>query len=655
VVLFHAGVPGLTGGFLGVDAFFVLSGFLITSLLLAEHGRHGKIGLAAFWGRRARRLLPALLMMLIAVVFTGRYLLPDVEARLLRGDALAALVYVANWRMIYRGSDYFAQTSAPSALQHTWSLGIEEQYYLIWPLIVVGLLAALAVRYRRHTPRSHRHPGRSARLALLTVSVLGAAASAFAAAALYRPTDVNRAYFGTDSRAQALLIGCALAATLALWTPAARTRDGRPQRYPVLGMLALVGGAGMLWAWTHADGTAAWLYHGGFTAVALAVAAVLAHAMVSPASPTARLLAVPPLVWLGRISYGVYLWHWPLFQFVNAQHTGLAGLRLLALRLVLTLVIPIVSFFLIEEPIRHGRWLRRLPRALPVGAAVTAVAGTAVLVVLATVPVPLNAASLPAPPAVLGVTPSASGSPAPAVPPPMGRAGRKPGANPRVDIFGDSVAWTIGAYLPDHPGLSVNNIAIQGCGITLQTDILEQGTPHTIYPYCPGWPAKYQGAINIDDPDVSVLLLNRWELMDAKINGTGSYTHVGNPDYDGYLIGQLDQAVRIMSSHGAHVVFLTAAYTHRAERPDGGLYDEDQPARVDAWNADLRTEAAKHPDVVTILDLNKVVCPDGKYTQSVGGLAVRSDGLHFTPEGVQRLIAPWLLPQLTAIANTGAP
>jgi hypothetical protein len=237
----------------------------------------------------------------------------------------------------------------------------------------------------------------------------------------------------------------------------------------------------------------------------------------------------------------------------------------------------------------------------------------------------------------------------------MRRAGRKPGADPRVDIFGDSVAWTVGAYLPDHPGLSVNNIAIQGCGITLQTDILEQGTPHTIYPYCPGWPAKYQGAINIDDPDVSVLLLNRWELMDAKINGTGNYTHVGNPDYDAYLIGQLDQAVRIMSSHGARVVFLTAAYTHRAERPDGGLYNEDQPARVDAWNADLRTEAAKHPDVVTILDLNKVVCPDGKYTDSVGGLAVRSDGLHFTPQGVQRLIAPWLLPQLTAIANNGAP
>src|SRR6185369_4698292 len=112
--------------------------------------------------------------------------------------------------------------------------------------------------------------------------------------------------------------------------------------------------------------------------------------------------------------------------------------------------------------------------------------------------------------AALGVPESQSASPAPQSTPPIRRADRKPGAEPRVDIFGDSVAWTLGAYLPDHPGLAVNNIAIQGCGITLQPDILELGTPHTLYSYCPGWPAKYQGAVNNDDPDVSVLLLNRW-------------------------------------------------------------------------------------------------------------------------------------------------
>jgi peptidoglycan/LPS O-acetylase OafA/YrhL len=674
VVLFHAGVPGLTGGFLGVDAFFVLSGFLITSLLLVEHRRTGRIALGAFWGRRARRLLPALLVVLIAVVLAGRDRLPAVEVRLLRGDALAALGYVANWRMIYRGSDYFAQTAAPSPLQHTWSLGIEEQFYLVWPLLVVGLLAGYAGRHRGRRPRAGT-------LMLLLVCLAGATASALAAAALYRPDNVNRAYFGADSRAQALLIGAALAAAAVLWpaalapgtaaqpardTAAQPARDTAAQparggRHPVLGTLAVAGAAGTLWAWTHAEGTTGWLYHGGLAACALAVAAVLAHAVASPGSPTARLLALPPLVWLGRISYGVYLWHWPLFRFVDAQRTGLTGPSLLAVRLLLVLVLPVASFFLIEEPIRHGRWLLRLPRAVPVGAAAAAVAGTAVLVVLGTAPVVARTAAFPAPPAAaLGAGGSAPAggtharrSPPPT--PPVRRAGRHPGGQPRVDIFGDSVAWTLGAYLPDHPGLAVQNIAIQGCGITLQSNVMQLGSPHTLYDYCPGWPAKYQGAANNDDPDVAVLLLNRWELMDARRNGAASYTHVGEPDFDAYLLGQLDQAVKIMSSHGAAVVLLTAAYTHRAERPDGGLYDEDLPARVDAWNTLLRKEAGKAPATVTVLDLNKVVCPDGRYTEEVGGLPVRSDGLHFTPEGVQRLIAPWLLPQLTALADTGVP
>ncbi|HEY2671899.1 MAG TPA: acyltransferase family protein [Rugosimonospora sp.] len=642
VVLFHAGVPGITGGFLGVDAFFVVSGFLITSLLLAERDRHGRISLAAFWGRRARRLLPALLVVLIAVVIAGQFLLPTVELRLLRGDGLAALVYVANWRMIYRGGgNYFAQTSAPSPLQHTWSLGIEEQFYLFWPLIVVGLMAWLAARHG---------DTRRARVGLLLLSVAGAGASAYAAARLYSPGNVNRAYFGTDSRAQAILIGCALALLLSLLGGRAQGAD--PHRvHPVLGTFAICAAAGLGWLLTNADGTAAWMYRdAGLTAAAVAVAVLIAHAVVSPNSPTARLLALTPLVWLGRISYGVYLWHWPLFQFVNADRTGLSGLPLLFLRLGLVLIIPIISFFVVEEPIRHGRGLRRVPRLAPVTTALLAVVATGVVVVVATIPTPARRAAFTAPPNPVY---SQGSTGRPHLPPPMQRAGRRPGAQPRIDFFGDSVSWTIGTYLPDQPGATVTTRAIQGCGITLQSDILELGTLHTLYSYCPGWPGRWQSGVNADDPDVSVILLNRWELMDAKLNG--KYTHVGNPDFDAYLTGQLDQAVGIAGSHGARVVLLTAAYTHRAERPDGGLYAEDQPSRVDAWNALVRAEAAKHPDTTMVLDLNKVVCPDGRYTESINGLQVRSDGLHFTPEGVQQLIAPWLMPQLTGIATKGVP
>jgi hypothetical protein len=137
--------------------------------------------------------------------------------------------------------------------------------------------------------------------------------------------------------------------------------------------------------------------------------------------------------------------------------------------------------------------------------------------------------------------------------------------------------------------------------------------------------------------------------MDRKLNGV--YQHVGEPAYDAYLLAQLDHAVSIVGSKGAAVVLLTAAYTHRAEKPDGSLYPEDDPARVDAWNKLLYQEQAKHPQQVTVLNLNPIVCPDGKFTWDIGKLKIRSDGLHYTPAGVQRIIAPWLLPKLAAIAT----
>jgi len=215
VVLFHAGVTGVSGGFLGVDTFFVLSGFLITSLLLTERLRTGRIGLTAFWMRRVRRLIPGLLVMLAATVMTGHYLLDGDELGLLRTDALAALGYVANWRMIFRGTGYVAATAIPSPLQHTWSLGIEEQFYLLWPVLVAGLLGWLAVR--------------KARWILAICCAVGAIASAWLCAHLYQPDSISRAYYGTDTRAQALLVGAALAAVLAPATagPTVRRRTGQ--------------------------------------------------------------------------------------------------------------------------------------------------------------------------------------------------------------------------------------------------------------------------------------------------------------------------------------------------------------------------------------------------------------------------------------------
>ncbi len=630
VLAFHGGVGSVRGGFLGVDAFFVLSGFLITSLLLAEQARTGRIGLVAFWGRRIRRLLPALLLLLAVVVPASRWLLPPAEIGALRTDALAALGYFANWRMTYRGGDYFVATAAASPLQHTWSLGIEEQFYLLWPLIVVLLL----VRARR---------------ALLAVALVGAAASTITAAILFDPAAPDRVYYGTDSRAAAPLIGCALAVLLGptgLAGSPGRHRAVPRIRHPWLGASALVSAVLIGWLWTNAVGSEPWLYRGGLLAGALAVAAVIAHAVISPDSPTGRLLAVPPLIWLGQISYGVYLWHWPLFGWLTAGRTGLSGPLLLLARCAVTLAVAAASYRMLERPVRTGRWPRRGARLAPALTA-GALTATAILAVVTTAPHPVPRPPT-GPPAVAAQVPT-GGGPAPRSP--LHRTARRPGTEPRISFLGDSVAWSLGSYLPEQPGLTVTVRAVQGCGIARLPELRYLGVPHTNYPGCDKWDDRWRRGIEADDPDLAVILLDRWELMDRRLDG--EYQHVGQPAFDAYLGRELDLAISVAAARGAHVVLLTAPYTRRAERPDGGLWPEDEPVRVDAWNRLLRAAAEARPDRVTVLDLNRRACPDGGFTWNAGNIRLRSDGLHFTPEGVQEWIGPWLMPQLGKLAVNG--
>ena len=630
VVLFHCGVDGLSGGFLGVDTFFVLSGFLITTLLLNEHARTGRIALGAFWARRARRLLPALLAMLAATVIAGHFLLDSDDLKLLRIDAFAALGYVANWRMIWRGTGYVAATATPSPLQHTWSLGIEEQFYIVWPLLLVLLLAWVAARRTRTV--------------LLVVCATGTAASAALAAYLYQPDSIARSYYGTDTRAQALLIGAGLAAIL---TPGATTAARK--HHFVLGALALAGAIGTVWLWHTATDDAAWMYGGGLTLAAVATAFVLVHATVNTSSATARVLGFGPFAYVGRISYGIYVWHWPIIVFVTADATGLSRYPLLTVRLLLTLATAVVSYYVIEMPIRRGALRRLRLRRAPAAVTAAALGAAIVSIMIATTPAVVTTTAAPA---VVTSPAPPRGATARAVNIPMHRPGRKTGRSgnePRITFFGDSVSWVIGTYLPKHPGLWTSTRAIEGCGIATLPNILELGTPHTNYPGCTNWANRWQAGVNADDPDVAVIELNRWELMDRKLNGV--YQHVGEPGYDSYLLAQLDHAVTITGSRGAAVVLLTAAYTHRAEKPDGSLYPEDDPARVVAWNQLLYQEAAKHPNNVVVLNLTPVVCPAGKFTWDIGNLRIRSDGLHYTPAGVQRVIAPWLLPKLAAIAT----
>jgi peptidoglycan/LPS O-acetylase OafA/YrhL len=354
VLLYHGQVPWAPGGWLGVDLFFVLSGYLITGLLLAEWDAGGGIDLRGFWSRRARRLLPALFCTLAAVAAYGALLAPPTTLGRLRWDGLATLGYVANWRLMASRQSYFEQFFDPSPLTHMWSLGIEEQYYLLWPLLLLGALRLAGGRTRP----------------LLVGTLLATLASALAMATLYRPGgDPSRVYYGTDTRAQALLLGGALALALAR-----RGSPARPRGRALVDGLGALGLAGLLAMMVAVGGDARWMYLGGF-AVAAAAAGAAVVAAVQPAGRLRALLAVAPLPGIGRISYGLYLWHWPAYVVLSPDRTRLDGPALLALRLAATFALAGLSYRLVELPVRRGALGRlRVARPVTVGAATALIA-----------------------------------------------------------------------------------------------------------------------------------------------------------------------------------------------------------------------------------------------------------------------------------------
>ncbi|WP_109469942.1 acyltransferase family protein [Mycolicibacter heraklionensis] len=635
----HGGIPGLSGGFIGVDLFFVLSGFLITSLLIDELGRTGRIDLTGFWIRRIRRLLPALVLMVLTVAIAHE-LLPSEAVVGLREDAIAAFFWVANWRFVAEHTDYFTEAGTPSPLQHTWSLGVEEQYYFLWPLLLIAIALLLGARARR---RGGWATVGGVRLTVFLLASAGAAASATAAEMLASDATRDRVYFGTDTRAQALLIGAAAAALLVGDWPAltagwsvVRTR----RALWVARLLPLAGLAVLAMTAHRATGTAAEFRGGLLTLVAVAAIAVIAPVALHQSGLIARSLAWSPLVWLGTISYGVYLWHWPVFLVLNGERTGWSGWALFGVRCAATLLLAAVSWWAIEEPIR--RWRPARVPLLPLGAAVS---GTAVAVTVLVVPV------VERPTAENGVTPdvaaAAAVSPSPPQPPSRLSDSKKPRPQPvrrdpnrprTVSVFGDSIGWTLMHYLPETPGYDFIDHTVVGCSIVRAGPyrwagkVIDQGKE------CDGWPARWTRQVKADQPDVVLLFVGRWETVD-RVN-EGQWSHIGDPTFDAYLTAELRRALDVLESAGSRVVVTTVPYSRYGERPDGSLWPEDNPERVDRWNTLLRREIAGR-GAVTVMDLNKKLGPAGTYAAKVDGIKVRSDGIHLTPEGVRWLL-PWL-------------
>ncbi len=631
VLAFHGGVPWAGGGLLGVDIFFVLSGFLITSLLVGEWASSGRVRFRHFYERRARRLLPALFVtMLLIAAYAHWFALPSTLSAL-RGDALATLAYVANWRFVLTGQNYFIRFGPPSPLLHTWSLAVEEQFYLVWPALALFVLR------------------RRGRRGLAVVASLGILLSASVTALLlHHGASITRLYYGTDTRVQEVMAGALLAVAI----PRIARRvgvagdgpggaggggTGGPGRIPspgrVISLLGTAGAITMLWALHAVSGDRPFLYDGGFLLVAGATAAVILTVVVRPGAWVSRALALGALGYIGRISYGLYLYHYPMFLMLDGRHTGLTGAGLLAVRLAATGAAAVASYHLIEMPVRNRRALpgRHLVAALPVALAVVVTA----LVLTTAPPAPQTATRAPKRTGVFAVPASLP-------------AGVAPGQPVRILLVGDSLAYTLGGGLGVQAGswgATLVNQGVVGCDLDPGSIVNIEGSVTLAAHGCADWQKKWQEQIDRLDPDVVAVLLGRWEVSDRIIDGR--WTRIGEPAWDNRYQGELGQAIRILSSRGAHVAVLTLPYiTQTTEAPDGTPWDINQPRRTDLYNALVRRTVARYPTVASVVDLNRLLDPHGTYASTIEGIPVRDDDNEHISLYGGMLLRPRILPEL---------
>jgi lysophospholipase L1-like esterase len=477
--------------------------------------------------------------------------------------------------------------------------------------------------------------------------------------------NTNRAYLGTDTRAQCLFIGCAIAVGLVLLAQRSheqgRLAQGEMWRpntgagLAVCGALGIAGAAGAVSIWLLTTSLSSFPFSGGFFLLGLSVGGVIVAGVAAPRSVVPRFLALAPIRYVGRISYGLYIWHWPIFIWLNHERLGLFGWQLFAVRAAVTFAVSVVSFHLIERPIRMGTFVSQWRAWLVVPAGVGAVI---VALVAATT-----------------TTPAVAGIPAIGIGTNQVTATTSPGAPTfaqpvRVLLFGDSIALTLGIGLSysvdqDKYGYVLSDKGILGCGVVDGPEVDLLGTHDTTPQACNGspltpgepaddrpWPYQWLDAMNEVKPNVVVLLAGRWEVADREYQG--QWTNILNPVFAAYVKQQLNRASQVVTATGARMVFLTAPCTEEGEQPDGAPWPEDSSKRLDVYNQLVRQVAAEHPTTDSVVDLFTATCPRGRYATDIQGVAVRrSDGVHFTIAGGEYL-APLIMPPIVAAGKAQA-
>ena len=617
VLAFHAGLDVMVGGYLGVSTFFTLSGYLITSLLLrrADSG----VDVPAFWRKRVRRLLPASLLTIAAVLVVFTPLVATASQRdSVRGDSLASLLDVANWWYLVADDSYGALFVDPSPLLHFWSLAIEEQFYIVFPLLLIVLGGITR--------------GRRRGMAL----GLGSLVAVTAALPFVFDMSDDRVYFGTDTRAPELLLGALLAVGLS----SRPFRRRLALRHSWRGPAAWGGAAALavqLWWWWSLEQSSEWLYRGGFALYALLSTAVITAAVL-PVGPVRALLDVTWLRWLGTRSYGVYLFHWPLFLAFRQELPDLAPLLNAALATAVTLVLAECSYRLIEQPVRHGVW--------PVGrrAPLVTVSAMSLVAMLAFTPWTTSPqseridfdrsldsfeqrrAESRAATTVPEITTTL-----PATPP-----------TPRIATFGDSTALQTAIGLANYrqattgTGEVLGDVAL-GCSVSRfeanRFDVVVEATDA-----CRDWPLTWPQVIDIDRPDIAQLVTGAWEVPDVRLPGAQGFSALGDPAVDAFVLDELRLAADTLSQDGAMVLMvLWPPYASWAADGRGeGYRNQAERGRMDRLHEIQRQVAAERPDTVRILDFA------GWVGDRAEDRSLRPDGLHFSEAQMTSFYGEWM-------------
>jgi peptidoglycan/LPS O-acetylase OafA/YrhL len=597
------GIWKLPGAWVAMDFFFVLSGYLITTLLMKEYTQQGSLNLPRFYQRRARRLGPALLAVLAGVFIAAAFLGGAAEFPNLRWDGIATLFYMANWRFILSAQSYFASFDL-SLLRHAWSLAIEEQFYLVWPVVFLALAGVTRLDRRKM---------------LIVLAVVLVASAWWMRQLALGDVDLSRAYFGTDSRGQGLIVGTMMA--LILW----RERWDSPRARRVAGWMGTVAFGVMLVMMVTLSDSSRWVYtHGGFLVVCLTSAVFIFGCARADQGPLQWIFGNKFAVHMGAVSYGFYLWHWPVIILMTPERLDWPPLQLDIARVIVSLLLTELTYWSLEKPIHEQRWVFRR-QGLVLG---TAFASCLAILLLAT----QNPGSL---------APSIAES---------GQERSGTASGKRVLVVGDSLAWVLRLTVPAGYPFQVEAIYQGHCDIIGDSIYIGDKTEQA-ESVCSRWPARWSNGIKgkvegvVGQPDAVLVSVGLRQLFDIEDNGRRIV--VGSATWERRYRAAIKRAVKVIRSETDVPILWLDVPCFRWEGAGtvGEEYDAERLAAVNRALAD----ALSGEEGIEMVPYAQWVCHGADNTESDATL--RPDGAHLTKESGEEF---WrrLGPQLTRLTSS---